>query len=232
MTTFAERFHQARTASGASRQEIADVLGISYQSVAEWETKSTRPRAERLEKVAEFLGVSAAWLATGEGMQPSQRIAAYTPGSDIPAGFSAIKEYRLELRAHGGPCAEPEWEELTEVTPCLYPDSFFQKHHTTPSRCKRARVYGDSMEPFIFDNDRVTWIEEPCPEVGCVHIIDGAVYVISIDGAMKIKRLQTCKDGITVISDNEKRYPPETYTGDECNRIRIYGRVIELNRTL
>ena len=36
MTTFAERFHQARTASGASRQEIADVLGISYQSVAEW----------------------------------------------------------------------------------------------------------------------------------------------------------------------------------------------------
>lgn len=232
MTTFAERFRHARERSGISRQQVADALKISYQSVSEWENKNTRPRADRLEKVAEFLGVSAAWLATGEGQQPPHAVASYTPGAEVPPGFSAIKEYRLELHAQNGPGAEPEWEELTESIPWIYPDSFFQANHTTPSRCKRARVYGDSMEPFIYDGDRVTWIQEVCPEVGCVHIIDGAIYVISIDGAMKIKRLQTCKDGLTIISDNEKRYPPEVYIGEECDRIRIYGRVIDLNRAL
>ena len=87
------------------------------------------------------------------------------------------------------------------------------------------------MEPFIYDGDKVTWICEPCPEIGCVHIVDGAIYVISVDGNLKIKRLQTCKDGIVVISDNE-RYPAETYTNEECNRIRVYGRVIDLQRHL
>lgn len=34
-----------------------------------------------------------------------------------------------------------------------------------------------------------------------------------------------------VISDNPK-YAPETYTGEECNRIFVYGRVLEINRSL
>lgn len=58
------------------------------------------------------------------------------------------------------------------------------------------------------------------------------VYVISIDGARKIKRLSTLKDGVRIISDNESRYPAEDFRGDECDRVRIYGRVIEVTRPL
>lgn len=231
MTSFSDRLRNARAESGLSRQQIADKLGITYQSVSEWETKGNRPRQDRLQKLAQVLGVSEAWLATGEGTGQIQPVMAYAPEADVPNGYSAIPEFRLALHAHTGPGCEPDWEEITESKPVFYPDEFFQAHNTTPEKCKRARVSGDSMEPFIYDGDKVTWICEPCPEIGCVHIVDGAIYVISVDGNLKIKRLQTCKDGIVVISDNE-RYPAETYTNEECNRIRVYGRVIDLQRHL
>lgn len=232
MKTFSQRLREARAESGLSRQQIADQLKITYQSVSEWETKNNRPRPERLEQLAKILGVSAAWLATGEGLPKQQQILSYTPETEVPDGYSCVPEYQLSLGAHSGPGAEPEWEELREEKPIFYPDEFFYAHHTTPEKCKRARVHGDSMEPFIYDGDKVTWIDEDCPEIGCVRIVDGSIYVISIDGNFKIKRLQTCKNGIVVISDNERRYPPETYLEDECNRIRVYGRVIDLQRHL
>ena len=86
------------------------------------------------------------------------------------------------------------------------------------------------MEPFIYSNDEVTWVAEPSPEIGCVHIIDGKVYVITIDKQFKIKRLSKTKDGILVVSDNTRQYPIEEYKGSECDRIRVYGRVIHIDR--
>lgn len=230
MTTFSERLIEARQRAGISRTKISEALGISYQSVSEWEKKDSRPKPERLEALAKLLGVSAGWLSTGEG-QIGQQVKSYSAEMDPPEGYSAIPEYRLMLQANPAPGVEPEWQEITGSKPIFYPDEFFQEHHTRPEKCRRATVHGDSMETFIYDKDKVTWIEESCPEVGCVRVIDGAIYVISIDGAMKIKRLQTCKDGIIVISDNE-RYPPETYLREECDRIRIYGRVIDIQRQL
>lgn len=60
---------------------------------------------------------------------------------------------------------------------------------------------------------------------------DGEIYVLSIDGTRKIKRLSKVKGGVEVISDNT-RYKPETYTGDECDTMRIYGRVVEIIRKI
>lgn len=90
---------------------------------------------------------------------------------------------------------------------------------------------GDSMEPMLFAGDSVLWISEIDPRVGCVHIRDGEIYVLSIDGTRKIKRLSKVKGGVEVISDNT-RYKPETYTGDECDTMRIYGRVVEIIRKI
>ena len=77
MTSFSDRLRNARAESGLSRQQIADKLGITYQSVSEWETKGNRPRPDRLQKLAQVLGVSEAWLATGEGTGQIQPVLAY-----------------------------------------------------------------------------------------------------------------------------------------------------------
>lgn len=69
------------------------------------------------------------------------------------------------------------------------------------------------------------------PRFGSVRIDDVCIYVLCIEGTCKIKRLSRIKNGLMVISDNPK-YAPETYTGEECNRIFVYGRVLEINRSL
>lgn len=73
------------------------------------------------------------------------------------------------------------------------------------------------------------WAQEIYPRVGCVHILDGCIYVLSIEGTCKIKRLSRIKNGLSVMSDNS-RYPTEIYLGDECESIRIFGRVLEVKR--
>ena len=87
------------------------------------------------------------------------------------------------------------------------------------------------MEPSICSGDRVLWVMEPDPQVGCVSITDGAVYVISVGGEMRVKRLANTKDGIIIKSDNPE-YPPEKYLREECDQVRIYGRVIEVTRSI
>lgn len=230
MSTFAERFKQARTAAGLSRQDVAGLLGITYQSVSEWENKGNIPRTDRLAKLSGLLGVRSAWLVTGE--EPMAAVKQWFHEDEVvPEGYSAIKEYKLAFRGTPGEGGEaPEWEEIHTDKPYILPDSFFAEHFTTPDRCKRARVMGDSMAPGIISGDKVIFIEETCPDIGCVHIIDGRVYVMSVDNSMKIKRLATIKNGIAVMSDNEV-YAPEYFIGDECNRIRVYGRVIHLDRS-
>lgn len=230
MSTFSERFKRARAVAGLSRQDVADQLGITYQSVSEWENKGNIPRHDRLAKLSELLGVRSAWLSTGEEPMAAMR-QWFHEDEAVPEGYSVIKEYKLVFRATPGEGGEEtEWVEIAEDKPYILPDSFFSDHRTSPDRCKRAKVLGDSMSPGIMSGDKVIFIEEVCPEIGCVHIIDGRVYVISIDNAMKIKRLATTKDGISVISDNTL-YAPEVFVGEECNRIRVYGRVIHLDRS-
>jgi phage repressor protein C with HTH and peptisase S24 domain len=61
-------------------------------------------------------------------------------------------------------------------------------------------------------------------------VVDGNIYVLSIDGLFKVKRLRRIKDGLLIVSDNPE-YPPESYTGEECDRVKVFGRVLHVSRT-
>ena len=61
--------------------------------------------------------------------------------------------------------------------------------------------------------------------------VDGGIYVLTIDGEYRIKYLSKIKNGLLVSSENSA-YRPEEYVGDECDRLKILGRVLEVNRSL
>lgn len=209
---------------GKTQAALARFCGITTGAVAQWRTGGID--FKHLPKIAKFFGVTEEWLRDGQ-----QDINVYVPGEEEPPpGVVAIPEYELTFGASNqSNSQEPEWVVDKTSTPRWYPIEFFQQLGVNPKRCKRARVTGDSMEPMLFAGDSVLWISELDPRVGCVHIRDGEIYVLSIDGTRKIKRLSKVKGGIEVISDNS-RYKPETYSGDECDTMRIYGRVVEIIR--
>lgn len=85
------------------------------------------------------------------------------------------------------------------------------------------------MEPTICDGDTFLFYEECDSRPGCVIIADGQIYAISVEGQLKVKRLSKTKDGIVVRSDNPD-YQPEIYSGDDLSKLRIYGKIVEINR--
>lgn len=60
------RIRQARLTAGLSQSEVARLLGVSRSACNQWESgRGPAPRRERLAKLAQLLGVSYEWLATG-----------------------------------------------------------------------------------------------------------------------------------------------------------------------
>ena len=212
---------------GLTQVQLAEALGVSRQSVSRW-LKGYPIDDKNLRKLATYFCISKQELRFGRAAP----ISVYDEGDTPPEDVVVIHEYRLTFGAASeGREPEPEWEIVEGGDDYWYKRSFFQKRHINPEKCKRAKVTGDSMEPFIYSGDTVLFSEVCDPRPTCVIVQDGKVYVISVDGKLKIKRLASIKDGIAVRSDNPS-YKTEEFTGDELARLRIYGRVVEISRSV
>ncbi len=235
LLTFSERIALALKHANKKQIELAKACGVTRATVSKWLSEPIRgfSKAEYAIAASQFLGVSLQWLAEGKGdMLDNSGVRVFAEGDIPPDDVVVIHEYKLTFGAHADG-VEPvaEWEIVEDGDDYWYKRSFFQKRHLNPNRCKRAKVIGDSMEPFIFGGDTVLFCEVTDPRPACVTICDGKIYVLSVDGKLKIKRLASIKDGLSVRSDNPN-YKPEDYTGEELARLRIYGRVIEVSRSL
>lgn len=79
------RIAQARKEAGLSQQAVANRFGISRAAVAQWENGDTFPGSSKLEGLADVLGVSLEWIATGRGAKQ-----ATAAGSDGGAGRGGV----------------------------------------------------------------------------------------------------------------------------------------------
>lgn len=224
-----ERISELMRSKHLTQQEVADQVGVARQSISLWQKDQTTPSGRNLEKLANVLGTTSSYLLFGE---KSSNVKVFDDDDTPPDDVVVIHEYQLVFGAASeGREAASEWEIVEGGDDYWYKRSFFQKRHLNPDKCKRAKVTGDSMEPYIYGGDTVLFSEVCDPRPTCVTIQDGKVYVISVDGKLKIKRLASTKDGIAVRSDNPS-YKTEEFTGDELDRLRIYGRVIEISRSV
>lgn len=224
-----ERISELMKSKRMTQQEVADKIGVARQSISLWQKDQTVPSGKNLEKLAAALGTTSGYLLFG---QTNPNIKTFEDGDTPPDDVVVIHEYQLVFGAASeGREPEPEWELVEGGDDYWYKLSFFQKRHLNPDKCKMAKVTGDSMEPFVYSGDTVLFSEVSDPRPTCVIIQDGKIYVISVDGKLKIKRLASIKDGIAIRSDNPS-YKTEEFTGDELSRLRIYGRVVEISRSV
>jgi|GEM_PF-2413662 len=85
------RIKEAREKARISQAQLARQLNITRSACSQWESEvGTAPRRERLEQIAEILGVSYEWLATGKPVV----------SSPMPAGVEEEQgRYVVPLRA-------------------------------------------------------------------------------------------------------------------------------------
>ena len=63
------KIRRLRTAHGITQVELAHRLGVSKQSVSNWESNNIQPSIELLEKIADLFGVTTDYLLGREDLQ-------------------------------------------------------------------------------------------------------------------------------------------------------------------
>ncbi len=69
--TLGGRISRARDGLNLSTAQLARRLGVKSNTVNDWETDRSEPRANRVTMLAGVLGVSPTWLLTGIGESPA-----------------------------------------------------------------------------------------------------------------------------------------------------------------
>ena len=59
---FSVRLKELRLQHGFSQEELAEKIGIKQNSYSDWENGKCKPNYKKIEKIADFWGVSLDWL--------------------------------------------------------------------------------------------------------------------------------------------------------------------------
>lgn len=228
MSNFGIRIKTLCLEKGIAQKDLAEKIGVSRHSLYLWIKGERTPDKENIQKLAEFFNVSPESISgTNDNISLDEKTVSsfVSDETNVPSSVVAIPEYRLNFSAGNG--SEPTWEEIHDEQSVWYSLNFFVKNRINPDRCKRATVYGDSMEPLMHDGDKILFVETPQG----TPIRDGNIYVLSINGALKVKRISQKTDGSIVIKSENPCYPDEVIN-PEVVSIFILGRVIEITHQL
>lgn len=71
--TLGGRITRARDLASLTLEDAASHIGVTYETLAEWESDRSEPRANKIMTLAGVLGVSPAWLISGAGDAPQSQ---------------------------------------------------------------------------------------------------------------------------------------------------------------
>lgn len=196
---FGERIKSLRKRQGMTQTQLARVLGLSQQAVGKWETGNSAPDQATLQRLADIFDVSIDFLLgrPEAGVFPFRNLTA---------------EYQIPVlgTVKAGYDALAYQEDLgTEPATVKNPEEFFY-----------LIVRGDSMEPRIFSGDLALVHKQP-------NVESGELAVVLVDGDEGTLKRVLRKDGAVILQPFNPRYQTQIYIGEEINRLRIVGKVVE-----
>lgn len=190
---------QLRHERGYSQQKLAQKLNVSRSTVAMWETGSSEPSLQMIQRIADVLSVSVAELF-GEPADPSAHKGILIPVLGcVQAGLpnEAVEDVL----------------DYEEITPELASTGEFFA----------LRVRGDSMEPRMVEGDVVIVRKQDDADSG-----DIVVALVNGDEAT-IKRLKKRPEGILLIANNPTYEPMFFSNREIRELpVRVIGEVVEL----
>jgi len=187
--------------SGGKLNEFAEQLGVSTTSFGAYVRGETDPPHSFYTRIHEKTGVDLNWLVTGE------------TGPQSVAMPDAVAIPRFEIQASAGSGLQPASEDVAEF---MYMARDWLSRFVPPSaKLGMIEARGDSMEPTIRDGEGLIIrfdIDQPMVE-------NGGIFVINLNGAVMIKRLQVRHDKSVAIKSDNEFYDDEKLSADEANEI-------------
>ena len=227
MDTLAARLKIAREKKGLSQAQLADMIGLSQQSVAKIENGETlQPR--KIKEIAKALDVSQKWLQLGieeNGVISSYVVEELEEAKLDPAVFADIPVLDIELSAGNG-CEAEIVESIVDSFPLRRAD--LRKAGVSPTNAGIVKIWGNSLLPVLNNGDHVAVdMSQSKP------IRDGDLYALRDGVLLRVKVLINQPDGgLMLRSFNKEEYPDEVLNFNERrSRIHVIGRVFWSSRS-
>lgn len=182
-----------------TQQDVADMLGIERSTYTRYETGSTEPNFDILERLSQIFDVS----------------------TDILIGKSTIPTISggRRIPVLGDVAAGIPIEAITDIVDYEEIDSALAK----TGEFFGLRIKGDSMEPRMREGDVVIVRQQDSAETG-----DTVVVLVNGDSAT-VKKIKYGPDGITLLPTNPAHDPFFYSAAEvEQLPVRVIGRVVEL----
>lgn len=227
-TAFAERLNLAMNRAGLEILDLSEQSKISYEMIRRYTLALAKPRKDKLQKIADVLGVRASWLDYGEGeIQTSQQIVDALIAS-MPNGIThdEIEPWRKQIFSEvydvrfccGDGAGYAEFEPLKKTLP--FDESFFTRRGLKPENFKIIYAKGDSMAHYIQEGDAVGL------DISDKTVKDGEVYALFLDGDTMIKRIFREAGGVLTLSSDNKNYRDKIVDESNGESLIIIGRVV------
>ena len=196
MSIFQERLRKTMFFKGIRQVDIIERTGIDKSKISRYVSGQNMPSGDTLAKLANALGVSAAWLA-GEGPDMDPVELTRDDFQTIPV---------VGRVAAGAPIFAVE----NQVDTIAVKD--------TRTGLFGLRIVGDSMAPRIMDGDLVVVQQQD-------NAKDGDIVIAIVDDEATCKVYKKSPWGVSLVPFNSS-YAPFIFAGEETDRLHIVGKVV------
>lgn len=201
------KIRNLRTDRQLTQQELAKIVGVTDKAVSTWENGTKTPRMGVIEKLADYFGVSKAYLVDDN----------ITFSSFLPEDIQKIDG--IVPVPHGK--AVPIIGSIACGTPVLAVeniDGYIEVNPQDPADfaliCK-----GSSMRPRLIDGDVVLIHQQPTVD-------NGQTAAVLIGEEATLKRVYFPDREHIILSPENPDFSPMSFAKEELNNIKILGKVV------
>lgn len=188
------------------------------------------PRLDIILRIADAVGVSAPWLATGMGamhqedhVYTQEKEATTTPQAQpesFLSEFALIPGYNVQVSAGWGSEGSDEAEPSRHLA---FRKRWLKWRGFSEKDLVIVWAKGDSMEPVISNNNTLVI------NTAQKQLTDGNIFVLRNDNQLWVKRVQVRPGSWVLLSDNSN-YPPFEVPMDEQNNFEVVGQVVHISK--
>ena len=211
MADIKDRIFLLLSESEFDQKYFAEQIGVKPQTISDWKAGRNKSYTKLIDKIAEFFGVTVDYILGKSpvrhgGMEifsNDERLVKLPIIGEVAAGYNALAEEN-----HIG---------VEKISADAISDGY---------EYAWLKVKGDSMSPLILNGDLVLIRLQEEVDSG-----DIAVVIVDEENGV-IKRVKYGTKKVTLISENADEYPPRVFQGKDVNRVRIWGKAVDLRRKL
>ena len=199
-----EIYCKLRDKRGLKDADVVKATGITKSTFSDWKSGRSKPKQDKLQKIADFFEVSLDYLTTGENI----------PSSILVSNVFPIELKRFPMLGEIA-CGKPKYTNEDRESYVMAGTNI------KADFCLKAS--GDSMvNARILDGDIVFIRKQDMVENGEI-----AAVVVNNDSEATLKRLFYYKEkGLLILKAENPIYEDLIFQGDELNEVHILGKAV------